>query len=313
MEGILVIGGALLAAVSALIVTSEGSESQDGARELRRVRVRAFIRRALSAASGLRLVRRLLARGAWRDLADRLVGRASEQGCDLTREEVGAALVTFCGFLTLLGGVAAGSLVGLVVVGGLCVIGAHLLETSYERRQARELSASMPGVFRTLAVALGSGQTLSQAIDYVGSHEKGLVAREFARTSLRLRCGVNAREALSQMADELEAPGIGLIVTALLISQRTGSPLRDLFQRSARLVERQGEFERTLSVKTAQVRLSVRIVCLLPVLMIAVLSLLSRDFQEGLSSPAGMVCIVLALVMDSVALLIIRHLMRGVL
>ena len=47
-------------------------------------------------------------------------------------------------------------------------------------------------------------------------------------------------------------------------SHRTGSPLRDLLARSAALVERQGEFERELEVKTAQVRLSARIVCSLP-------------------------------------------------
>ena len=82
-------------------------------------------------------------------------------------------------------------------------------------------------------------------------------------------------------------PGIGLLVTALVIAQRTGSPLRGLFQSSAQLVERQGEYERMLAVKTAQVRLSVRIVCLLPVLLVCVLSLISPDFQHGLATVPG--------------------------
>ena len=115
------------------------------------------------------------------------------------------------------------------------------------------------------------------------------------------------------MAGELDAPGVGLLVCALTISQRTGSPLRGLFQRSAQLVERQQEFERTLSVRTAQVRLSVRVVCLLPLLMVGLLSLISVDFQRGLSTTAGTLCVVVALGLDAVALLIIRRLMRGVL
>ena len=83
-------------------------------------------------------------------------------------------------------------------------------------------------------------------------------AEPFGRLSLRLRCGLGTEEALGLLAGELEAPGVELLATALVVSHRTGSPLRELLTRSARLVERQGEFQRLLAVKTAQVRLSVR-------------------------------------------------------
>ena len=89
--------------------------------------------------------------------------------------------------------------------------------------------------------------------------------------------------------------------------------MRDLLMRSARLVERQEEFERLLAVKTAQVRLSVRIVCTLPALMVGLLSAISPDFRAGLLTPVGMGCLVLAVVLDALALAIIRHLVRGVL
>lgn len=194
-----------------------------------------------------------------------------------------------------------------------CVIAVPLVQGSRVRRRNRALCEEMPGIFRTLAVALGSGQTLTQAIEYVGTHERGPAAEGFALASLKLRCGVPADEALGGLAQDVDAPGIGLIVTALLISQRTGSPLGDLFQRSAKLVEQQGEFERALSVKTAQVRLSVKIVCLLPLLMITVLSMISSDFQEGLGTAPGTISVLLAMAMDGAALLIIRRLLKGVL
>ena len=115
-----------------------------------------------------------------------------------------------------------------------------------------------------------------------------------------------------ELGRELDAPGVGLLTTALVIAQRTGSPLRGLFQSSAQLVERQGEDERMLAVKTAQVRLSVRIVCLLPLMLVLLLSMISVDFQQGLATPAGTASILLAACMDGCALLIIRRLMRGV-
>lgn len=117
---------------------------------------------------------------------------------------------------------------------------------------------------------------------------------------------------MAQLSRELDAPGVGLLVTALAIAQRTGSPLRSLFQNSARLVERQGEYERLLAVKTAQVRLSVRIVCLLPLVLVCLLSLISVDYQNGLSTPAGAVSLLVAACMDGCALIVIRRLMRGV-
>ena len=165
------------------------------------------------------------------------------------------------------------------------------------------------GVPLAIAVAL-AGVPLAQAIEYLGAHEGGHAAKPFARASLRMRCGESAEEALMELSRELEAPGVGLLTTALLISQRTGSPLKSLFGHAAKMVERQGEFERMLEVKTAQVRLSVRIVCGLPVIMIAALSILSPDFRAGLATLPGMVSVMTAVVMDAFALIIIRRLRR---
>jgi tight adherence protein B len=162
-------------------------------------------------------------------------------------------------------------------------------------------------------MALGSGETLTQAVEYVGVHTRGYAREAFVKAAMRLRCGASTEEAMAGLSRELDAPGVGLLTTALVIAQRTGSPLRGLFQSSAQLVERQGEYERMLAVKTAQVRLSVRIVCLLPLVLVCLLSLISVDFQHGVATLPGMVSLLVAAGMDGCALLIIRHLMRGVL
>lgn len=216
----------------------------------------------------------------------------------------------------LICGLLAALLFWSATAGLAAVAGVALLLGAWDARAkaalARELVQEMPAVFRTLSVAMGSGQTLAQAVEYVGAHERGPAAEPFGRLSLRLRCGLGTEEALGLLAKELDAPGVELLATALVVSHRTGSPLRELLARSARLVERQGEFQRLLAVKTAQVRLSVRIVCALPVVLVLLLALISPDFQRGLLTPAGMASVLLALAMDALALVIIRKLMRGV-
>ena len=68
-----------------------------------------------------------------------------------------------------------------------------------------------------------------------------------------------------------------------------------------------------LRVKTAQVRLSARIVCGLPCVLVAVLLLISPDFQHGVGTVGGMVALLVAAALDVAALLMIHRLMRGVL
>ena len=59
--------------------------------------------------------------------------------------------------------------------------------------------------------------------------------------------------------------------------------------------------------------MSVRVVCLLPVVLVVILSLVSPDFRAGVVTPVGGGCVVLAAVLDGVAVFIIRRLLAGVL
>lgn len=258
------------------------------------------------------LVRVLLRLTSWRSMADALSRAFGQRGLYVGREEACASVILASALLAMLAGLSAGSVLGVIVGLMGIAVGVELWHSSRVRARERALIDEMPQVFRTLAMALGSGETLTQAIEYVGVHERGYAGEAFVHVALRLRCGASTEDAMAQLSRELDAPGVGLLVTALAIAQRTGSPLRSLFQNSARLVERQGEYERLLAVKTAQVRLSVRIVCLLPLVLVCLLSLISVDYQNGLSTPAGTVSLLIAACMDGCALVLIRRLMRGV-
>lgn len=281
-----------------------------------RVSVRAVsfrARRVLVGISDGRVVATAMGWPAFRSLVEEVERARAARGRSVQTNVVAAVLVVALGFGLLLACAFARSPLAGIVVGVCTLAGIQARRASRERNRRQALSQEMPAIFRTLATAMSSGNTLVQAIDYVGLHERGQANEAFVRASLRLRCGWSVDDVLERLRGELEAPGVGLMATALEISQRTGSPLRDLFQRSAVLVEQQGEFERMLSVKTAQVRLSVRIVCLLPPIMVCLLSLISPDYLEGLSMPSGMVCLLVAVLMDCAAVLLIRRIMGAVL
>lgn len=275
--------------------------------------VRRRLWRLLSLTGASRVSVRLRAWGPFALCAEELSRACAERGTELCEANASALLIYGACGVAALGWLVAGSLVGGMVALAMLVAGMAWHMSAAERKRRLDIAREMPAVFRTLATALASGQTLVQALDYVGLHEDGHAAEAFARASLRLRCGMSADQALLSLREELDAPGVGLMACALIISQRTGSPLRDLFRRSAALAERQGDLERMLSVRTAQVRLSVRVVCGLPPLMVCLLATISPDYRQGLASAAGIACLGLAIALDGIALLCIRKIMRGVL
>ena len=297
--------------VAAYVLTG-GAREAHSASQMRR----AFWRK-LSLVAGtagrMRLVGWLLNLDPWREAADAAARKTHRMQPALGREQALGLMLTCCGAACLVCALLSRSVPGALVPIGAIAVGVPLWDSSRQRRRARRMAEEMPDVLRALALALGSGETLAQAIAYVGSHGTGPVASGFASASLALRCGASTEDALESLASELDVPGMGLLTTALVISHRTGSPLRDLLSRSAALVERQGEFERELEVKTAQVRLSARIVCSLPFLMVALLAVISPDFQHGLLSPVGLGSVALAVALDALAVLVIRRLMRAVL
>lgn len=303
------VGVAACASAWILVGPQEGSASVEGVRASL-AREAAVARLAL--VGSLAPVDALGQAGPVREAARAVEASAPGRELRLGPEAARGVLAVAATLFVLLGTVLSGP-VGAVVCGAALAAAVPAWAASVRRRRAGELARQVPGMFRSLAVALGAGRTLSQAISYVGSRGTDALSREFGRASLRVSCGVAAGEALAELADRTRAPGIDLMVCALLVSARTGAPLQGLFLRSARLAELRFELERELMGKTAQIRLSTRIVSALPAGLVAVLALISADFRAGLGTPVGAGCVAVAALLDLVALLVIRRLMRGVL
>ena len=200
----------------------------------------------------------------------------------------------------------AGALAGLAVP---CVMCAGRISRARRERQ-RALETAMPEAFGALAISLGSGHSLAQALRFVGNHAQEPVKSEFMKVSCSIACGVPAAEALDAMIENLKAPGLDLVALALKVSQRTGAPLKDMLGEASRMVGERIELERRLEVKTAQARMSARMVALMPIAMIGVLTLISPDFRDGLASTTGTVSVGIALVLNLMAWVAIRKIME---
>lgn len=181
-----------------------------------------------------------------------------------------------------------------------------------EQEHQRAIQQSLPDVYKTLALSLGSGQTVAQAFEYLAAQERMASRPMFVKASLRLSCGVPLEQVIRALGDDLCLSGSNLMATALIIAHRTGSPLEQLLVRSALLAERRYASSRLLHIKTAQVRFSVKVVCMLPVVLVLLLAVISPDFQSGITTVSGIGSLSVAALLNVAALLSIRRMMQVV-
>lgn len=210
---------------------------------------------------------------------------------------------------------AALALVSLSLLGaciGLVAPTAGLLAWETRDRHARErrIESAMPEAFNALSMALGSGHSLPQGMRFVGSHAEEPIKSEFLQVSYSVTCGVPVNEALNDMLERLRAPGLDLVALALKVSRRTGAPLGGLLAEASTMVGERIELARMLDVKTSQARMSARLVACMPLAMVAILSLLSGDFRQGLTTATGMASVAAATVLDVLAWSVIKKIMK---
>lgn len=241
--------------------------------------------------------------------SERLQGALSERGLVLTRRACTAfaavSVLVSVAVCALLSQSMLGVPVGLVAV---CASGAVVVGR-YERGLKDRATAQMPEVLRSLATSLGAGKSLAQAIEYVGRNMAEPLASQFAQASFEIKGGRSVEEAVQSLCVRVDAPGMELLGTALQIAQRTGSPLNDLFDRTARMVSDTVGLKRELQVKTSQVRLSAKVVAGMPVLLACILTLISPDYRAGLGLASGRACLCVAALLDITALWMVRRLM----
>ena len=204
----------------------------------------------------------------------------------------------------------AASPLGVPVALGVVAAGCATLLGQDDRRRRVAAMTQMPEALRTLANALAAGRSLPQAISFAGRNLAEPLGGEFLRTSFEIDGGRPAEEAVRALTERVRAPGMELLGTALTVSQRTGSSLSELFDRTARMVTATCSLRRELLVKTSQARLSAKVVAALPLALVGVLTLVSPDYRAGLATGAGRTCLFVAATLDLAALWIVRALMR---
>jgi tight adherence protein B len=155
-------------------------------------------------------------------------------------------------------------------------------------RRLKAFNTALPDAIDLMARALRAGHSMSSAIEVIAEQSAQPVAGEFSQVYQQQKFGMRFRDALLQMADRIPSRDLQFLITAILVQKETGGDLTEILDRTSHVIRERVRIEGEVRTHTAQGRLTGWILGLLPVIMLALINIVSPGYSSLLfHDPAG--------------------------
>jgi tight adherence protein B len=211
---------------------------------------------------------------------------------------------------------------GLVVVFAPAAVAAVLLGGpmflfSARHRGARRCAAELPVALELVASELRTGGTVAGALGALASGARGrgasTLTAEFARITRRCDLGAPLEDALAAWASERSDAAVSSAAGGLVVAATTGGRSAEALDGLASSLRDRTEIAAEARALSAQARLSAIVVGCLPVAYFVACALLDpRQVRVLTQTPFGLACLTAGLVLEALATLWIRALLRQV-
>lgn len=162
----------------------------------------------------------------------------------------------------------------------------------------------------SLSDSLKANKSLGQAFQSFKLVCKKPLKPVIEQTVALMACGLFPDQAFCEATKSIEIQEIQALGTALQIQYKTGGNLNNLLAEFSNHFREAILFEQNLKAQTAQGRLSVKVVGIVPPLLIVVMNLIVPGyFSSFLSTSLGRLLFGFALIWDLIGLLLVRQIM----
>lgn len=184
----------------------------------------------------------------------------------------------------------------------------RVFERVHARRRARELERGMPEAIRLLCIALDAGSSLVKALEYAARNCDEPLAGELSRVVWDVQAGQGFDEAMEHLRARTGGTEFAYLAVAMEIQHRSGGSLGEVLRSVSSMLRQNAELDRDLRSKTAQARLSARVVACMPVVLLLILTLLTQNYL-GLffSSPLGVLMFASACALELLGIVLVRR------
>ncbi|HEX3374581.1 MAG TPA: type II secretion system F family protein [Edaphobacter sp.] len=237
-------------------------------------------------------------------------------------------LIIEAGLNWTVGALILGSLVALVAtywlsqlfglnsaIASIIAIAAFLFPYSFlylkRKREFRRFTTLLPDAMDLVSRALRAGHSLTAALDLVGQEIADPVGKEFRRVSEEQNLGLPQRDALLDLGERVPVPDVRFLVAAMLIQRETGGNLVEVLDKTTALLRDRIRLQGEVRIYTAQGRLTGWILCLLPIFMFFILTVINPNYTAPLlNQPTGQHLLIAGAVFMLLGILVIRKIVQ---
>src|SRR6266481_8108727 len=180
-----------------------------------------------------------------------------------------------------------------------------------KKRRLKAFATQLPFALDLIKSSLEAGHSLQRALQVLVSEFADPLGSEFRTVLEQNRIGLPLPRALEDMLKRVPEEDLRLLVVAVRVQTEVGSSLAQIVGRLSEIVRIRQRLRLQINALTAQSRLGGLIVGLLPVVVLAMFSLINRDYASELFfDPTGIKILKIAAGLDLCAFVTIRRLLR---
>lgn len=194
-----------------------------------------------------------------------------------------------------------------------CAVGSVPYLYLYQARSSRlnKFEELLADAIDLMSRGLRAGHTVPSAVAMVAEESPEPVASEFRRTYEENSFGLPFREAILHLAQRVPLPDVRFLVMAVVVQRETGGNLADVLEKTTYVMRQRFRLKRQVKVYTAQGRMTAYILSSLPFGCFLLLSILNPTYEHTLvTDPLGVKMIVVAIVMMTIGILLIRKIIN---
>ena len=161
------------------------------------------------------------------------------------------------------------------------------------RKRLNMLLDQLADTLSILASSLRAGYSFLQALDTVSKEIGEPSASEFQRVVAEIRLGRPIDDALTAMAHRIDSDDLKWAVIAINVQRQVGGNLAEVLDIVANTVRERAYIRRQVNVLSAEGRLSVTILAVLPFFILLYMAIVNPDYIEPLfTTTAGIIILI---------------------
>ncbi|CRY67620.1 type II secretion system protein F domain-containing protein [Yersinia pekkanenii] len=168
-----------------------------------------------------------------------------------------------------------------------------------------------PEVFLMINMAASSGASINQVLERCGKEVCGPLGYELSLICRRLNVGEYPETVFNDAYQRFHYPEFYFLITIILLNMQQGGQLRELTSRLSQVITKSKTTEQKKAVMTAQTRMSVNIISVMPFAFSLLLYFIDPTVMESMwNHPIGRVIFYYIISSEIIGITLVRSMLR---